>query len=164
MGFCCMGCINVLGLPPMSTDRSTVGKYVSLLLRRYHYVGFCAKPQALQTPFLNILNAIWLFLFHTCTEWLKPRIFINMYLIATNSHQIVFTALLKDLPNPEQQLAAAPISAQDMALVSRKSVLCWVFKTTLSFQIKSAIGKAQAAIDDIKVDNQEDIVVPFRIP
>ncbi|XP_055906838.1 uncharacterized protein LOC129942066 [Eupeodes corollae] len=59
---------------------------------------------------------------------------------------IVPMGFLKDIPNPEYYLTSVPISAVDLA------------------QIKSAVSKAKVAVDEIRVEHNEDIVVPFRIP
>lgn len=54
--------------------------------------------------------------------------------------------LLVDIPAPDSLLAAAPISPSDYVL------------------IKSTAEKATLALDDLKVEHKEDLVVPFNIP
>uniref|UniRef100_A0A336LIF4 Ragulator complex protein LAMTOR1 n=1 Tax=Culicoides sonorensis TaxID=179676 RepID=A0A336LIF4_CULSO len=54
--------------------------------------------------------------------------------------------LLKDIPNPQMIFAPVPITNEDL------------------FFMKSVISSLSSAINEIKIDHKEDLVVPFRIP
>lgn len=55
-------------------------------------------------------------------------------------------SLLIDIPMPEKVLAATPLSYADMNLIS------------------TLVQNANFALEELKVEHREDLVVPFRIP
>jgi ragulator complex protein LAMTOR1 len=66
--------------------------------------------------------------------------------IITFSMLLLFSGLLKDIPNAEQVLSSPPISAEDYNM------------------IKTIVKNADTAVANIKIEHKEELVVPFQIP
>jgi hypothetical protein len=65
------------------------------------------------------------------------------------------------MPNPETLLAGNQ-SADEISMVSSK-LLPLLSSHILPFQIKNFVRDAAQAVNDIKVENNDELVVPFLI-
>lgn len=86
---------------------------------------------------------------------------------------IMLTGLLRDVPSAvaDVLLSSTPIADTDLLMVftiecHSFNSFCWsiFFSFQNHFQIKSFTQKSGAALNKIKVEHKEDLVVPFRIP
>lgn len=74
----------------------------------------------------------------------------------------ILSGLLHDVPNPEVHLAFSQ-NADDIAMVRIHHQKLLSQSHLKLFQIKNFVKEAAQAVNDMKIDNNDELVVPFLI-
>lgn len=81
-----------------------------------------------------------------------------------NFNLLISSGLLKDVPNPENLLTFNQ-SSDDIELVSElcSALLSFVLTFYSHFKIKNFVKEAAQAVNEMRVENNDELVVPFVI-